>query len=603
MRRASPAIAACVTAAIALAVYLPRQPRTLALHGDSADVITAAAVWGVPHAPGYPLFTLVGHLFTRLPWLEVAHRVHLTSALFHAAAAAVVAAAVARVTRSLVGAVAAGLSLAFARAFLFGSLVAEVLPLGDLFLALVLWLGVEVHLRAGEPRGARWILALLATVGLALAHHQMIVLLLPAALVLAGPEIARWVRARKARALAVVLVPAATYVASYALVPLAASREPPVSWGDVHDAGGLARLALRRDYGGPLKPNKKAVIGTTSERILFWGQLVLESVGPLGIAVIAAGGLGVRRRARRPALAAIVGAIGTGPVFYWLGTLPEGFEASIAMSARFVTASLVPMALLAGCGLGRLDALLARTRFGALRFGVLALPAAMLHAQRDVDLRASRRGIAFAHDLVHATEDDALVLVRGDHATQAAEYVCHVERTCGRRIVIAPGQLFMPWKNAQVRRAYPDLAIDPPESASSRHTLGLVERELRRRPVYMLPELLLRDPDIGERYPILPHGLLVRVYPDEAAMVRDSGRFLDGARALADGRCEGCSIRASELIHPSFEAQIVDMYAAALRNHALFVRKIGQGPELAQRLFDRLRQVDDADFKALDYIY
>src|SRR5437588_516850 len=54
------------SALVAFAVYL----RTLAPSvppGDSPDLITAAVVLGVPHPPGYPLFTILGHLFSLVP--------------------------------------------------------------------------------------------------------------------------------------------------------------------------------------------------------------------------------------------------------------------------------------------------------------------------------------------------------------------------------------------------------------------------------------------------------------------------------------------------------------------------------------------------------
>src|SRR6266851_8606508 len=56
-------------AATALIVYVPRTYRTLAVVGDSAELVTAAALWGVPHPPGYPLYTLLSHLFARVPIL------------------------------------------------------------------------------------------------------------------------------------------------------------------------------------------------------------------------------------------------------------------------------------------------------------------------------------------------------------------------------------------------------------------------------------------------------------------------------------------------------------------------------------------------------
>src|ERR1700682_4856667 len=81
------------------AVYKSRLCPDLCLIGDSAELVTAALVWGVPHAPGYPLFTALGHVFGWLPVNAPPWRVHLTSAVLHAGAVAATVAATFMLTR------------------------------------------------------------------------------------------------------------------------------------------------------------------------------------------------------------------------------------------------------------------------------------------------------------------------------------------------------------------------------------------------------------------------------------------------------------------------------------------------------------------------
>ncbi|MCC7449432.1 MAG: DUF2723 domain-containing protein [Anaerolineae bacterium] len=57
---------------------------------DSAEFATGAAIMGVVHAPGYPLYTFIAHVFTLLPIGDVAYRVNLLSALCLALTAPVV---------------------------------------------------------------------------------------------------------------------------------------------------------------------------------------------------------------------------------------------------------------------------------------------------------------------------------------------------------------------------------------------------------------------------------------------------------------------------------------------------------------------------------
>src|SRR5690349_21007066 len=46
---------------------------------DSAEFPIGAATLGIIHAPGYPLYLLITHLFTLLPVGDVAYRVNLFS--------------------------------------------------------------------------------------------------------------------------------------------------------------------------------------------------------------------------------------------------------------------------------------------------------------------------------------------------------------------------------------------------------------------------------------------------------------------------------------------------------------------------------------------
>lgn len=55
---------------------------------DSGELAAAAYHLGIAHPPGYPLYTLIGHLFTKLPLGSVAFRMGLLSAVAGAAATA-----------------------------------------------------------------------------------------------------------------------------------------------------------------------------------------------------------------------------------------------------------------------------------------------------------------------------------------------------------------------------------------------------------------------------------------------------------------------------------------------------------------------------------
>ena len=68
---------------ITLTLYIATSCPTVYV-GDGGELISAAYLMGIPHAPGYPLFCLLGKIFSFIPVGTVAFRVNLTAALFGA---------------------------------------------------------------------------------------------------------------------------------------------------------------------------------------------------------------------------------------------------------------------------------------------------------------------------------------------------------------------------------------------------------------------------------------------------------------------------------------------------------------------------------------
>ncbi|MBM3956953.1 MAG: DUF2723 domain-containing protein, partial [Gemmatimonadetes bacterium] len=69
---------------LALAVYVATAARTVTAEhsgADGGDLLTAAAVWGIPHPTGYPTYILALRLFSWIvPAGEFAFRASLMSA-------------------------------------------------------------------------------------------------------------------------------------------------------------------------------------------------------------------------------------------------------------------------------------------------------------------------------------------------------------------------------------------------------------------------------------------------------------------------------------------------------------------------------------------
>jgi len=149
------------TFAVALAVYVATTAPDV-LPADAGEFQLAAALLGVAHPPGFPLYTMVGHLFVRLlPWGMPAYRLNLMSAVVAASTLVLVA----RATRvwarrlaasslaALTGGLVAALTLGTATTFWAQATIASKRPLTVFFVALAFY-ALSRFAAAEDARGA-----------------------------------------------------------------------------------------------------------------------------------------------------------------------------------------------------------------------------------------------------------------------------------------------------------------------------------------------------------------------------------------------------------------------------------------------------------------
>ena len=142
---------------------------------DSAELTTGAYVLGIVHAPGSPLFMLLGHAFTWLPFGDVGYRVNLLSACAAAGAAALVYVVALRLTGQRLLALATAWFLAFSYYFWVAAVAAELYALHACLLAALIWVAL-----AWRDRQHAWQLCAFALLfGLGLGNHLSLSVLAP----------------------------------------------------------------------------------------------------------------------------------------------------------------------------------------------------------------------------------------------------------------------------------------------------------------------------------------------------------------------------------------------------------------------------------------
>jgi hypothetical protein len=420
-----------------MTVYALTAPPGLTWAHDSADggdLITAALTLGTPHPSGYPTWTLLAALFSRLPMGEPAWRATLLSMVSAATASALTAAATPWLTRlaevatphstaermglrssppavlllSTTPALVAGLALAFSPLLWGQAIVAEVYALHAALAAAALW--ALVRRQAGGSD--RWALAAGCFLGLGLGNHLTTLWLLPAAVLLLWTAGASAAGRRRAFAAGGAGLAAALLV--YLYLPWAASGTAPVNWaapGSVDRLWWLASGELYRGYvfalPWPAAPG----------RLAAWSGQLWRGLMPWGLAASLLGLVILFQRQRALAIALS-------------SSLLLGLIWAVGYNTSDSLLTLLPgwviLALAAGVGVAALLAGLASWRprvalAAALACLVLvAAPAAIRWQQQT--LRHDRAAEEFYSQVLQHVAEDAVVLTVGDRATFALWY-------------------------------------------------------------------------------------------------------------------------------------------------------------------------------------
>jgi hypothetical protein len=168
------------TFVLALAAYAAATAPGL-LPADAGEFQLVVPLLGVAHPPGYPLYTMVGHLFVRLvPWGGPAYRLNLMSAPLAAATLVLVARATRLWARklgatdlmALAGGLAAALALGTATTFWAQATIANIRTPTAFFTALALTALARFATAEETPTADRALVLLALALGLGGTHHQ-----------------------------------------------------------------------------------------------------------------------------------------------------------------------------------------------------------------------------------------------------------------------------------------------------------------------------------------------------------------------------------------------------------------------------------------------
>ena len=143
------------------------------LPADAGEFQLVSNVLGIAHPPGYPLYTMLAHLFTRLPIGDPAFRVNLFAAVTSSLTLAVVSRTVRKASGSFWAGLGAAVMLAGSTTFWAQSTTANIRSMTAFFTALSILTLTDFMRERSDRSLARFAFC----VGLGVTHHSSLVLL------------------------------------------------------------------------------------------------------------------------------------------------------------------------------------------------------------------------------------------------------------------------------------------------------------------------------------------------------------------------------------------------------------------------------------------
>lgn len=472
--------------------------------GDSGDLVTAAATFGIPHPPGYPLYTFLGYVVSRLPLSSVAWRVGLLSSLAHAVTIALVFAITRKLTRDTLAAAFSVLFLAGNYLFFLYSVTPEVFGLFDLFVVLILFL----LLRWEETRRPVILYVLSFVFGLALTHHHLILFLAPAIFYYFYTHYKNY-KSCNGYIIGLFFL---LGLLPYLYIPIAARAGSMINWDRPTTLARFLHLILRKDYGTFVANNSYGAL--LIDRLLglkAYVEFVLMDVTVVGVLLGLIGLYGMYKKRRILAGWFTLALLFLGPVFFFYASFPLANNFTLATFERFLLPGYVLLSILVGAGVSHIRQMLNKFHhlFSLLVVLVLFLyPLTMLTMTlwRFWGIRWDKTADNFGADILATAPGRAIILLNRDTPLFITQYVRYGQGLYPNKIVLHANLLSTDFYLETIRGAFPALSVPPLSDARFMQTF-VEENNRRGFFLYSVTPIVLPD-----EWFWVPEGLLYRLY-------------------------------------------------------------------------------------------
>lgn len=527
-------------------IYLYTMYPTISPYRDSGDMIVSAFTYGIAHPPGYPLYVLLGKIFTILiPFGNIAYRVNLMSAFFGAAACGVLYLLLKKIGGQIFSDKKPVLifSSLFA-VFLFSlsssmhslSVVSEMYSINAFFTVLIIYL-----LLRSRPEGRATILSdvsgldrrvetrlnphiiftrysLLAVFlfGLGLGNHHTLVLLIPGIVYLIirspKPALAELKRGSEVRSQTTrhwtffFLIGLSVYL----FLPIRSAQNPTANWGGpAASVRNFVRVLTRADYGGvrlhPEKSPTEQNFSTVIENFVDFLSISIRYKNGWAIVIILLLTLGIYFSFRKKLFWTLfLFWFFSGPVFFIISNLPLTDRTSLPILEPYLIMPLIIFTIWFGIGLFYVFSYLPKlenikTVCFLTAIGVLFLITVVNLPQ--LSKRYEFIGYDYSKDLLKTLPKNSVLFNPDDTTTFTLKY----QQDCIRRRKDVKLAVFYKtlWGYGQLKKKYPEILPNYEIKSGMELESTLLSYNFSRFPFYS--DNISKIPP---NYKITPKGLL-----------------------------------------------------------------------------------------------
>lgn len=328
-----------------LIIYLTFQSTSI-YGGDAGDLVTAAYVRGVAHPPGYPLYTFLGWLLTKIPYSTVAWRVSLLSSIPSALSLGVLYIITKKLTKHTIASIISVLTLGFSYLYWLYAIVPEVFAMHILIVVLTFY----SFLRLKDKNELKWLYFGVFMSGLTLSHHHTGIILWPVWLYLIWPNL---IKLRKKVNYFKLIGFFILGLAPYIYVYFSALGNPPINWDAPTNLINLLKLFFRTDYGTFRAGPAAGLINLDRFYILkIAGENSLIDFTGLGISIMLFGGVVYWwRNKSRETNTVWLGFLISGPLFLYYSGFPFLNNFLLGTIERFLLIPYLFLAILLAFGI------------------------------------------------------------------------------------------------------------------------------------------------------------------------------------------------------------------------------------------------------------